>query len=350
MRRVLFVLLVVLSAAIGFSTRRILDPLHEREMLMDMAYLPDADKLDWMSGGMDDVLSDVLWLRSMRYVTDHFGSGRDYTYLFKVYDMITDFDPNFVKAYRFAGYFLTGITDEYGHARDILRKGWENNPDSWEIAYELGSVYNLNLKDPMSAAEWFGRAARNPDCPSMIREHATVIYQDEGCLAKALELWLDIFEKTESGSLKKVAEWNVKKMKSLIIIERLKAMVEKFKKKNGTLPRSLDDLTARGLIAVVPQDAFEEDFIYVPSRGSSGGEFEIKSKELMRRVLDRRIGYLRRGIRQFKYKQGRFPSTMAEVIGDTDALAKTLPFGILPDYDPETGDLSYDKSFEKYGL
>lgn len=350
MRRILFVLLVVVSASVGFSTRRVLDPLHEREMLMDMAYLPDADKLDWMSGGMDDILSDVLWLRSMRYVMDHMGSDRDYTYLFKVYDMITDFDPNFVRAYRFGGYFLTGITDEYEYARDLLKKGWNNNPDSWEIAYELGSVYNLNLKDPISAAEWFGRAARNPNCPSMIREHAAVIYQEKGCLARALEMWLDIFKKTESGSLKKVAEWNVKKMKSLILIERLKTLVEKFKKENGALPQSLDDLTAGGLIAAVPQDAFEEDLVYVPSTGSSGGEFKIESKELMRWVLNRRIGYLRRTIRQFKYKQGRLPSTIAEVIADTDALAKTLPFGILPDYDPETGELSYDKSFKRYGL
>lgn len=359
MRRLLFVLLIVVSAAVSFSVRNVLDPLNEREMLMDMAYLPDADRLNWMSGGMDDILSDILWLRSMRYVMSHFSSDRDYTYLFKIYDMITDFDPNFVKAYRFGGYFLTGITDEYAHARDLLKKGWDNNRDSWEIAYELGSVYNLNLKDPISAAEWFGRAARNPNCPSMIREHATVIYQEEGRLVRALEMWLDILEKAEGDSLKKVAEWNVKRIKSLILIGSMKAFVERFREEKGSLPQFLNDLVDGGLIAAVPRDAYGEDFVYFSSVGE--GEwpeaigdgrfpFRIECKELMRRILDRRITYLKRfAIARFKHEYGRWPASLEELT-NTDALAKTLPFGILPDYDPATGDLSYDRSFERYGL
>jgi hypothetical protein len=206
LKKALLILLIAAGSFVSFKARTVLDPLHEREMLMDMAYLPSG-KLEWFSGGMDDVLADILWLRALRYVSDHFSSDRDFRFLYKTYDLITDFDPHFVKAYRFGGYFLSGLTHDrkdYTRARDILKKGWDNNPDSWEIAYELGSVYNLNLKDPVSAAEWFAKAAQNPRCPSIVREHATVIYQEEGRLKRAWEMWVGVLKNAQSDSLKRL--------------------------------------------------------------------------------------------------------------------------------------------------
>ncbi len=358
MKHIVLVFIVLMCGLVVFSTRKVLDPRNEREMLMDMAYLPNGRMLWWVSGGMDDALSDILWLRSMRYAMDHFGSDRDYTYLYRVYDIITDFDPNFIRAYRFGGYFLTGVTDEYERARDLLRKGWSSNPDSWEIAYELGSVYNLNLRDPISAAEWFGRAAEISDCPATVRDHAMAIFEEEGRLVQALEMWVNIFESAESGGLREVAEWNARRAKSLIVIEGLKKLVEGFRTEMGEPPESLADLVDSGLITAVPQDAYGEDFLYFSSVGEGewpeavgGGRFpfRIECRELMRRILDKRIVYLTRmALRPFKQKYGRWPVSLEEFAMRSDVLegVPPLPYDVELRYDPDAGELFYDREFD----
>lgn len=344
MRKLLIIGLIVVSAAGSVFARFALDPLNEKETLMDMAYLPNGKMLGWMSGGMDDVVSDMLWLRSLRYVMDHFGTDKDYTYLYKVFDITTDFDPNFVKAYRFGGYFLTGVTDEYEHARALLTKGYKNNPDSWEIAYELGSIYNLNLKDPSSAAEWFDKAARNPRCPRMIREHATVIYEEEGRLEQARDMWLATMANAGSGSLKKVAEWNVKRVESRIVADELKRLVEIHRARTGRLPQSLTDLVSSRLIGTVPSDAYGEDFLYFLD-SAEVESFSIETREILRREMDKRITYLKRFVlTRFKHKYGRWPNSLDELVEKTflQALPRT-PRNIPINYDPSTGKMSYDK-------
>lgn len=358
MKHIVLVFIVLMCGLVVFSTRKILDPQNEREMLMDMAYLPNGRMLGWVSGGMDDALSDILWLRSMRYVMDRFGSDKDYTYLYRVYDIITDFDPNFVRAYRFGSYFLTGVTDEYEHARDLLRKGWDNNPGKWEIAYDLGSVYNLNLRDPISAAEWFGRGAKVPGSPSWLGAHAQAIFEEEGRLELALDMWVNIFESTESGGLREVAEWNVKRVQSLIVIEKLKKFVEEYRIAGGGLPEALADLVGAGLIAVVPQDAYGEDFLYFPSIdegewpeivGDGQLPFRIECKELMRRILDKRLVYLTRvALAPFKREYGSWPASLGELVEKSDVVetVPSLPYGVKLKYDPDAGKFHYDRELD----
>ncbi|MFC1671800.1 hypothetical protein ACFL01_01560 [Planctomycetota bacterium] len=353
MRRIGFVVLIVFASFVSLIARFAIDPEHEQEMLMDMAYLPNGKMLGWVSGGMDDVLSDLLWLRSLRYVMDHFSSDRDYTYMYKAYDIITDLDPGFQRAYRFGSYFLSGITDEFQNARALLEKGWKNNPASWEIASDLGAVYDLHLKDPTMAGEWYAKAARIPDCPDHLRKNATVLFEEEGRLDRALAMWTGIFEGAESGGMKEIAEWNVKRVRSLMIIQELDSLVERYRKEKGKLPDSLDALKDAGLIRFVPRDAFDERFVYVPRpEGDSNKNSTVACRELIRHEVDKRISYLRQlAVAPFRKKYGRLPSTLDELV-EKKILTHIprLPYGITLDYDPVTGKLSYDTTLERYAL
>jgi DNA-binding transcriptional ArsR family regulator len=353
LRRGGFVLLVLVACFMSLAARFKLDPEHESEMLMDMAYLPNGRMLGWISGGMDNMLSDLLWLRSLRYVMDHFNEERDYTYLYKAHDIITDLDPNFEKAYRFGAYFLSGMTDEYANARDLLKKGWKNNPGRWRIAYDLASVYDLHLKEPVKAADWFIKAAECDGCPRGIGENATLLYQEEGRLDRALAMWTGIAGRTKSEKLKKVAEWNVKRVRSQIMIEDLNDLVERYKQEKAVLPASLKDLEKAGLVPSAPRDGFGESVVYTRTTREDGKEeFLIECREMIRRELDKRKVYLRNfGIRPFRRKFGRWPESMKEMI-EKGILAgmPQIPHGIVYDYDPETGELSFDKTLERYSL
>ncbi len=358
MRRAGVVLLVLASLGISLAARIALEPEHEDELLMDMAYLPNGRMLKWISGGMDNMMSDLLWLRSLRYVMDHFDTGRDYRYLYKAYDIITDLDPNFQKAYRFGAYFLSGMTDEYENARDLLKKGWDNNPTNWRIAYDLGSVYDLHLKDPIKAGEWFGKAAHLPDCPPGVRQNATLLFEEKGRLDRALDMWVSIRETTGSDKLKKVAEWNVKRVQSLMIIRSLTAYVDEFRKIRKTLPGSLDDLVEARIsvddhvLSFVPKDAFDEALVYTRKKTNRGEEFSIECRELIRKELDKRKRYFSNlGINPFRRKFGRWPKSLRELV-DKGVVTRlpSVPHDVEYDYDPETGELSYDRTLERYNL
>jgi tetratricopeptide (TPR) repeat protein len=358
LRKVGLVLLILISLGVSLAARAALEPEHEDELLMDMAYLPNGRMLRWISGGMDNMMSDLLWLRSLRYVMDHFDTGRDYTYLYRAYDIITDLDPNFQKAYRFGAYFLSGMTDEYENARDLLKKGWDHNPTSWKMAYDLGSVYDLHLKDRVKAAEWFEKAAHLPDCPPGLRQNADLLYLEGGRLDRALAMWASIYETTGSDKLKKVAEWNIKRVNSLMIIKELTAFVEKFRELKEHLPASLSDVAAarvvvdKRVLQSVPKDAFDEDFVYTRRKKDGGEEFSIESRELIRKEVDKRMLYFRNlGLRPFRRRFGRWPESLQELV-DKKIVERlpSVPHGIEYDYDPETGELSYDKTLERYNL
>ena len=124
----------------------------------------------------------------------------------------------------------------------------------------------------------------------------------------------------------------------------------RYKGAKGTLPGVLGDLREAGLLESVPTDAFGEDFLYGPSVDDADAEeFKIDSKELVRRILDKRITYLRRTVLGFKRKHGRFPASVEELVGKGKRI-KYMPYGIQPDYDPETGEFAYDRTLEKYNL
>ncbi len=347
LRRVCIVLVTAALLGSSIAIRRHTDPEHEVETLMDMAYLPNGRLLGWISGGMDDFFADILWIRCFKYVMDHFVSDRDYTYLFKAYDILTDFDPDFEKAYIYGSYFLSGIADEYRNARRLLEKGWEKKPSSWRIPFELGMLYYLHLKDDTHASIWFRRAALVPGAPKFVKEYAGNWLEDKGRLREALAVWRGILERASKESVRKVAEWNVKKYTSLIQKKKLKEAIERFREKNGRLPHSLDEL---GLPKEDLVDAFGERFLYVADASERPEGYILDCKELVRKTLDKRIAYMKNFLLpRFRERFGRWPKSIREMIekGVIKRLPP-LPYGIIPDCDPKTGKLSYDSDLDVY--
>lgn len=68
-----------------------------------------------------------------------------------------DLDPHRVQTYIVASYFLRNYLGKAEDARDFLRAGLQQNPNSPELRYELGRVYFENLRDlPHARNVWLG--------------------------------------------------------------------------------------------------------------------------------------------------------------------------------------------------
>jgi tetratricopeptide (TPR) repeat protein len=113
--------------------------------------------------------------------------------------MSAELDPQKVDTYTVAAYWLRdlGKTKE---AEDFLREGLRNNPDSYEILFELGCLYSENFHDPARARNvwdlalrrWTDQqaAGKNPDLLQLdqIALRLSHLEEEQGNLARALDL------------------------------------------------------------------------------------------------------------------------------------------------------------------
>jgi tetratricopeptide (TPR) repeat protein len=109
-----------------------------------------------------------------------------------------EMDPGRVETYVVAAYWLRTRLDKLDQAEKFLREGWKANPDSYEILFELGRIYDENRKDPFRARNvwdlalqrWKKREAgkTTPDSLSFLQitGHLARLEEREGQLPKAL--------------------------------------------------------------------------------------------------------------------------------------------------------------------
>lgn len=71
-----------------------------------------------------------------------------------------ELDPQRVETYTVAAYWLRTRLGRVREARDFLREGLRQNPDSYEILFELGRLYEENEHDPARARNLWELALR----------------------------------------------------------------------------------------------------------------------------------------------------------------------------------------------
>jgi tetratricopeptide (TPR) repeat protein len=110
-----------------------------------------------------------------------------------------ELDPQKVEIYTVSAYWLRTRLNKIDEAEEFLREGWRANPESFEILFELGRVFDENRHDSARARnvwelalrKWRDKAVAgaNPDpfaCEQILGFLAYVEERD-GNLAKAIE-------------------------------------------------------------------------------------------------------------------------------------------------------------------
>src|SRR5215510_12440046 len=59
----------------------------------EFVYVPDAHLLRPMALGYNNVLADLLWFRTISYFGEHYRGNRQYPWLARMCDLVTDLDP-----------------------------------------------------------------------------------------------------------------------------------------------------------------------------------------------------------------------------------------------------------------
>jgi tetratricopeptide (TPR) repeat protein len=205
---------LLITGAVAAGLLRILDSSRPKAATnADVPWLPPASAVRVMSLGYHALAADLFWFRTVQYFGERIQSDTRFPYLYRLVDLATSLDPHFLDAYQLGGLFLS-IGRAFPEAIAIYRKGIEHNPDRWELPYELGRMYFLDLGDIPAALEWFERANTLSGRPPYVPRMVAILRARVGLIEAALEMWEQIHKTTDNTWIRERAAQEIGKLRA----------------------------------------------------------------------------------------------------------------------------------------
>ena len=186
-----------------------------REVPDEPLFVPSATFLRYASLGYQTMAADLMWIRA----TQRFGKEimskkkweRKHKFLFPFLELTVSLDPHFIGAYRFGGLLLS-VAKQHENAIALYEKGYAANPDRWEMPHDLGRLYYLTLKDYEKALYWWQITNDLPGRPDYIPRFVPRLYAQTGHQEMAVQLWLELYEATDSEWFRGVIQDELEKL------------------------------------------------------------------------------------------------------------------------------------------
>lgn len=232
----------------------------EQTVLKEALYLPSARTVKALSLGYTGLMADIYWTRVVQYFGGkHQAHAEHYKLLAPLLEIATTLDPKLMPAYEFGSIFLAQSPPEGAGnpqaAAALVKKGIQNNPAAWRLWYHLGFIYFQEMHDSKAAAEAFLTGSRVPGALPWMKTMAAYLAQNAGEAETARYLWTQIYNDPASGP--SIRENAAKRLIALRVdedVERLQALVDRYRAQRGTVPQSFQQLVEAGYLRGVPVD------------------------------------------------------------------------------------------------
>ncbi len=264
--------ILFLMAAMGlcFLFQKNLDEKRER-FLEDnyVGYLLPSKIAGPVSLEFSGIVSDFLFLKASIFFGERILESQPLegkrlaSYLYEAMDIITDLDPWFWDAYLIANMMLSWDFNRVDLANQLLLKAREHRDWDFNPAYHLGFNHFYFLKDNQKGAEFLMEASDLPGAPTYLTTLAARLSIYENQYAPAIAFLSETLKNTQNPGLKKQYE---KRLKALIIMERLERYVHAYRSKFNAFPETLQDLVKKGFIDSIPDDPYGGRFFLLENK------------------------------------------------------------------------------------
>jgi len=200
--------------------------------------------------GLHNAASDLFWLEAIQY----FGgwNSKNNEKLGDYLDASIELDPKFSYPYAFGVLILPSL-EKRDKAIEIGKRGTELNLPDWRIPYYLATIYYIDLNDQTNAAIYFDKAARTKDAPENIARVAAQFGAKSTKRSQTITIWQGIYENTKDEVVKERAKNYIIHLK---ILDYLDQAVQAYKDRFGLIPKDLNELVQKKIIAGLPIDPF----------------------------------------------------------------------------------------------
>ncbi len=207
-----FILFVALSISL-WGIQKKLETYKSVEM-ESLLYLPSGKYLKPLALGYNQMLADLLWIKTVSYFGNHFMTDKEYPWLFHILSLIIDLDPRFDFPYYFGGVVLSLEASQAENANKILERGIEAYPDRWEYPFYIGFNHYYHLGDPLKAAPYIEKAAALPRSPEFVKSLVGTLYMKAGEDEIALKFFRKAYQNTTDEMIKEKIVEKIEKILS----------------------------------------------------------------------------------------------------------------------------------------
>lgn len=252
------ILLVVCLLGSGLLLHH-LDHIRSRATLEEVLYVSSPKVLKRLSLGYDGLLADVYWTRAVQYYGNkHHTDAANYDLLAPLLEITTTLDPHLTVAYEFGASFLApkppngaGMPER---AVQLVEYGIRNNPNDWQLYYELGFIYYMELKDYSKAEDAFIRGSRLPSTNPYLKVLAGQMAEHAGDIATARLMWRTAYQTTPDSSIRANATAHLRALQVDEDVAALEKLTAAYKQNTGHFPASFSELQLAGMLPGPPLD------------------------------------------------------------------------------------------------
>lgn len=327
-------------AAMIFGAARVqdrIDDLRDESFDEELLYLPNEKLLDHFTAGLTNVLSDLLWLRTIQYTVKEFHHvDSKYTWLEHLCRIVTRLDPHFVGAYEYSGTLLAAIGNDEAALR-ILKDGIPKNPTSWELPFEVVKIYVLNRRNepdsPGLAVHFLNMTAERSDDPKTFVKWAADIQKYHDLDEIGEQIWSNALRSTRDSFVQELASLKITEIKIRKSCDVLTELAVIYKEKLGQFPTSVAQLVDAGLLESAPTHPVKNTYRIYP-RGIVSNTYILDAD------TQRRRSFLNTAMATYKQARGHFPASLEAWAAETGRNVPAHPYEEKQwNYDPETGEV-----------
>lgn len=195
---------VGLVVALVLATIRV-QPFVQRPYLHANLYLPSGKFVEQASLGYHELAADMVWFQAVQYYGGYAKSQHDLAYFAGLIDIVNDLDPHFIFPYIFGAVVLAQDMGDLERGIDVLKRGMERNPRSWQLPFEIGFLYYTVARERESAAHYFDLASRLPGGEVRAARFAAFVYSRAGHLETSIRMWQEIERDAEQPAMRELA-------------------------------------------------------------------------------------------------------------------------------------------------
>jgi hypothetical protein len=211
-------------------------------------------------------MADLIYIWAIQYYSDYTIAER-YENLDHIFSIIAELDPRYLDPYEMGAIIAVYEARDPYLAFKVLDRGLEKNPDQWIFPYQAGHYATLTIKDYELARQYYKKTMEIEGAPAIAKR----LYADAAFKGTdyqtAWQNWKEVYEGTDDDRIKKIASNHLYQVKSAMDLAQLKDGIEKYRQRYGHFPNNLDQLLSVGILASVPKDMDNNDYIYDPETG-----------------------------------------------------------------------------------
>lgn len=250
--------LVVSMAASVLLLNRI-DRIRPREPVDDALYVNSPKLVRRVGLGFDGLMACIYWTRTVQYFGHrHYFREHSYNELSPLLEITTTLDPHLIPAYQFGASFLAPAppngAGQPERAIKLMQYGIRNNPDNWQLYYDLGFVYYTELKDYRKAAGVFEAGSKVPNAHPFMKILAAQMAEHAEDFSTARLLWTATYQSSKETNIRQNALEHLRAIQVDQDITNLQEAVARFNANNGRFPTSMWELASAEHLPGVPVD------------------------------------------------------------------------------------------------